>query len=32
MITLEDLGSLDTLPCRSDLDEDTVLGDAFLGV
>ena len=32
VVTLEDLGGLDTLPCRGDLDEDTVLGDALLCV
>jgi hypothetical protein len=32
VVTLEDLSSLDTLPCGSDLDQDAVLGDALLAV
>jgi len=32
MVTLQDLSSLNALPCRGDLDEDTVLGDTLLGV
>lgn len=30
VVTLEDLGGLDTLPGGGDLDQDTVLGDALL--
>jgi len=30
VVTLEDLSGLDALPCRGDLDEDAVLGDALL--
>lgn len=29
MVALQDLGGLDTLPCRGDLDQDTVLGDTL---
>lgn len=30
VVALQDLGSLDTLPCRGDLDQDTLLGDTLL--
>jgi hypothetical protein len=30
VLGLEDLGSLDALPCRGELDEDALLGDALL--
>jgi hypothetical protein len=30
VVALEDLGSLDALPCGSDLDEDAVLADTLL--
>ena len=30
MVALQDLGRLDTLPCRGDLDQYAVLGDALL--
>jgi hypothetical protein len=29
MVALEDLGGLDTLPGRGDLDQDAVLGDTL---
>jgi hypothetical protein len=32
VLGLQDVGGLDTLPGRGDLDEDTVLGDAVVGV
>jgi hypothetical protein len=32
VVALEDLGGLDALPCRGNLDQDPVLGDALLGI